>query len=144
MPRSRSRKSTSPLPQITEAPAAPAVARPGSAKPIPELQGLTLKVAGRELAVRLGERVRWHRQRADVLIEGLTKLGEVERATRDDLDPVLGRLESPRGSMEKALREHQARATYLAFVRDHLTADAVYRLDAADLRMIDLVPLPRC
>ena len=39
--------------------------------------------------------------------------------------------------------EHQARATYLAFVRDHLTADAVYRLDAADLRMIDLVPLPR-
>ena len=61
----------------------------------------------------------------------LTKLGEVERATRDDLDPVPGRLESPRGSMEKALREHQARATCLAFIRDHLTAD---------LRMIGLVP----
>lgn len=140
---SRTRKSTNPPLQITEAPAPSPGTRPGAARPLPELQGLTLKVAGRELAVRLGERVRWHRERADVLIEGLTKLGEVERATRDDLDPVLGRLESPRGSMEKALREHQARATYLAFIRDHLTADAVYRLDAADLRMIDLVPLPR-
>jgi hypothetical protein len=143
MPRSRTRKSTNPPLQIAEAPASPPGTNPGAARPLPELQGLTLKVAGRELAVRLGERVRWHRERADVLIEGLTKLGEVERATRDDLDPVLGRLESPRGSMEKALREHQARATYLAFIRDHLTADAVYRLDAADLRMIDLVPLPR-
>lgn len=108
-----------------------------------EIQGLALRVNGRELAVRLGERVRWHRERADVLIEQLARLGEVERAARDDLDAVLGRFDTPRGTMEKALRDHQARATYLAFVRDHLSADAVYRLDSADLRMIDLVPLPR-
>jgi hypothetical protein len=100
-------------------------------------------VTGRELSVRLGERVRWHRGRADVLIEQLAKLGEVERAVRDDLDTLLARLKSPRGTLERAMRAHQERAVYLAFVRDHLKADAVYRLDAADLRMIDLVPIPR-
>ena len=112
-------------------------------KMLPEIQGLALRVTGRELSVRLGERVRWHRERADVLIEQLAKLGEVERAARDDLDTLLGRLESPRGTLEKAMRAHQERAVYLAFVRDHLKADAVYRLDSADLRMIDLVPISR-
>ena len=67
----------------------------------------------------------------------------MERAARDDLDTLLGRLESPRGTLERAVRAHHERAAYLAFVRDHLNADAVYRLDSADLRMIDLVPIAR-
>lgn len=140
MPRTRTRRGTIPSAPLTEERPLPEPEKP---RTVTELQGLTLKVAGRELSVRLGERVRWHRERADVLIEQLAKLGEVERAARDDLDKILGRFDSPRGTMEKALREHQERANYLAFVRDHLTAEAVYRLDSADLRMIDLVPLPR-
>lgn len=142
MPRARTAsRSATPAP----APGGSPVQQPLTAvdKRGPEIQGLALRVTGRELSVRLGERVRWHRERADVLIEQLAKLGEVERAARDDLDTVLGRFESPRGTLERAVRTHQERAVYLAFVRDHLSADAVYRLDSADLRMIDLVPIAR-
>jgi len=91
-----------------------------------EVSGLTLTVSGRELGVRLGERVRWHREYADILIEQLGKLGDFERTV-----------------LEKALREHRERATYLAFVRDHIHPDVVYRLGPSDMRMIDLAPLPR-
>jgi hypothetical protein len=127
------------VPVLRETPADP----PSRPTPEFEIAGLALRVTGRELAVRLGERVRWHRERADVLIEQLVKLGEVDRAAADDLATSLSRFESPRGTMEKALREHQERATYLAFVRDHLRTDALYKLDSADLRMIDLVPISR-
>ena len=91
-----------------------------------EVSGLTLTVSGRELGVRLGERVRRHREYADILIEQLGKLEDVERTV-----------------LEKALREHRERAAYLAFVRDHIDPDVVYRLEPSDLRMIDLAPLPR-
>jgi len=91
-----------------------------------EVSGLTLTVSGRELGVRLGERVRRHREYADILIEQLGKLEGVERTV-----------------LEKALREHQERAAYLAFIRDHIDPDVVYRLEPSDLRMIDLAPLPR-
>ena len=42
--------------------------------------------------------------------------------------------------MEKRLREHQDRAVFLAFVRDHISQDAVFRLDSTDLKMIDMLP----
>lgn len=95
-----------------------------SPRPATEVRGLTLTVTGRELGVRLGERVRWHRERADILIEQLGKLGDLERAV-----------------LERALHDHRERATYLTFVRDHIDPDVVYRLEPSDLRMIDLVPL---
>jgi hypothetical protein len=91
-----------------------------------EVSGLTLTVNGRELGVRLGERVRRHREYADILIEQLGKLEDFERTV-----------------LEKALREHRERAAYLAFIRDHIDPDVLYRLEPSDLRMIDLAPLPR-
>jgi len=99
-----------------------------------------LTVNGRELAVRIGERIRWHRERGDTLIQQMKKLSEVEQSAAEDLATVLGRYESPRAVLEKRLREHQDRAAFLAFVRDHLSPDAVYRLESADLKMIDVLP----
>jgi hypothetical protein len=104
------------------------------------IRGIDLDVPGRELVVRIGERIRWHRQRADVLIEQLKKLSDVEQNAADDLANILGRYESPRAILEKRLRHHQERATVLAFIRDHVATGAVYRLSAADLRMIDVLP----
>lgn len=104
------------------------------------INGIALVVNGRELVVRLGERIRWHRERGDRLIAQMAKLADIERTAADDLATLLGRYESPRALLEKRLREHQDRATFLAFIRDHLAADAVYRLGADDLRMIDVVP----
>jgi hypothetical protein len=104
------------------------------------IRGIALSVNGRELAVRIAERIRWHRERGDTLIEQLKKLAEVERSAAEDLANVLGRYESPRAILEKRLREHRDRATFLAFVRDHLSPGAVYRLESSDLRMIDVLP----
>lgn len=104
------------------------------------IRGIALTVNGTELAVRIGERIRWHRERGDTLIEQMKKLTEVERTAAEDLANVLGRYESPRAILEKRLRDHRDRATFLAFVRDHIAPDQVYRLDASDLRMIDVLP----
>jgi hypothetical protein len=111
---------------------------------VPELrevvQGIRLQVTGRELAVRLGERIRWHRERGDALIEQMKKLTEVERGAADELANILGRYESPRVILEKKLREHHERASFLTFLRDHVSAEVMYRLDSTDLRMTEILP----
>lgn len=115
----------------------------GSKTPVAQevINGITVTVNGRELAVRVGERIRWHRERGDALIAQMKKLTEVERSAAEDLATMLGgRYESPRGALERRLREHQDRATFLAFIRDHISPDAVYRLTSADLKMIDVLP----
>jgi hypothetical protein len=105
------------------------------------INGITVTVNGRELAVRVGERIRWHRERGDALIAQMKKLTEVERSAAEDLATMLGgRYESPRGALERRLREHQDRATFLAFIRDHISPDAIYRLTSADLKVIDVLP----
>jgi hypothetical protein len=107
----------------------------------PELiAGITVTIKGRELAVRIADRIRWHRERGDILIQQMRKLTELERTAAEDLAYMLGRYESPRGVLEKRLREHEERASFLAFVRDHIMLDAIYRLDSSDLKMIDVLP----
>lgn len=113
------------------------MARP--ARPRDVVQGLRLHVTGKELAVRLGERIRWHRQRGDVLIEQMKKLADVEREASEDLARALTAYDSPRVRIEKQLREHQERAAFLAFLRDHLSPEDVYRLDSSDLKMTEIL-----
>ena len=116
------------------------VAEPVVPTAVEVINGIKLTVNGRELAVRVGERIRWHRERGDILIEQMKKLAEVELSAAEDLANILGRYESPRAIMEKRLREHQDRAVFLAFIRDHIAPDAVFRLDSTDLKMIDVLP----
>ena len=120
--------------------ASPQVTAPAAMRPRDVVQGLRLHVSGKELAVRLAERIRWHRQRGDVLIEQLKKLSEVEREADAELARALTAYDSPRARIEKQLREHQERASFLAFLRDHLSPDDVYRLDSSDLRMTEILP----
>jgi hypothetical protein len=119
-----------------ESPAARAVLVP----PREVVRGVTLHVTGKELAVRLGDRIRWHRERSDVLIEQIKKLVEVERAATGELANALIRYDSPRTLIEKKLNEHRERASFLAFVRDHITQDDTYRLDSSDLRTMEILP----
>jgi hypothetical protein len=67
-------------------------------------KGSSSKVRGRELAVRLGERIRWHRARGDALIAQMKKLGEIEHDAADELEDVIGRYESPRIILDRKLR----------------------------------------
>jgi hypothetical protein len=109
-------------------------------KPDEVIDGIAVTIKGRELAVRVGERIRWHRERGDRLIEQMKKLVEVERSAAEDFVTMLGRYDSPRAMLEKRLRDHQERARFLAFIRDHILQDAVYRLGSSDLRLLDVVP----
>ena len=120
----------------SNSPAAVPVIRPAGEV----IDGIKLTVNGQELAVRIGERIRWHRDRGDLLIQHMAKLAQVERNAAEDLSTMLGRYESPRAIMERRLREHQDKATFLAFVRDHIATDAVFRLDSDDLKLIDVLP----
>jgi hypothetical protein len=104
------------------------------------VEGIRLQVSGRELGVRLGERIRWHRERGDALIEQMKKLTDLELGAADALTGTLGRYESPRAVLEKKLHEHQERASFLTFLRDHVSPEEVYRLDSSDLRMTEILP----
>jgi len=104
------------------------------------IHGIRLQVTGSELAVRLEQRIRWHRDRNDALIGQMKKLAEVERDAANELANTLGRYESPRIVLEKKVREHQERASFLSFLRDHIAKDATYRLDSIDLRMTEILP----
>lgn|SRR5689334_16291749 len=104
------------------------------------IHGIRVQVRGSELAVRLNERIRWHHGRNDALIGDMKKLADLERDGRSELATVMGRYESPRAMLEEKLREHQDRAAFLTFLRDHIEKDAVYRLDSIDLRMTEILP----
>jgi len=109
-------------------------------QPLDVIHGIRLEVTGSELAVRLEQRIRWHRDRNDALIGQMKKLAEVERDAANELANTIGRYESPRLVVEKRVREHQERASFLAFLRDHIVRDATYRLDSIDLRMTEILP----
>jgi len=109
-------------------------------RPLDVIHGIRLEVTGSELAVRLEQRIRWHRDRNDALIGQMKKLAEVERDAANELANTIGRYESPRLVLEKRVREHQERASFLAFLRDHIVRDATYRLDSIDLRMTEILP----
>jgi hypothetical protein len=111
--------------------ASPAATASATTAPSREIiHGIQLQVSGRELVVRVGERMRWHRQRADLLIEQLPQLKEGD-------EPADG---SRAALLVKKLRDHQQRAAFLTFLRDHLNEEAVYRLDSVDLRMLEMLP----
>jgi hypothetical protein len=117
------------------------VARVQTPPPPAEIvHGIKLTVSGRELGVRLTDRIRWHRERGDALVTQMKRLEDVERDAGDDLANVLGRYDSPRVALDKKLREHQERASFLAFVRDHIVAEQIYKLDSTDLRMTEILP----
>jgi hypothetical protein len=104
------------------------------------IRGIQLTVTGRELVVRLSDRIRFHRERADTLIAQMTKIAEAEHEAAEDLSGTFSTYESPRVRLEKRVREHQERASFLAFIRDHVNADDVYRLDSSDLKTADILP----
>jgi hypothetical protein len=103
------------------------------------IRGIHLDVTGRELVVRLSDRIRWHHERIDALIAQMKKLRDVEHEMVHDLIAALGRYDSPRTTLERKVREHQERASFLTFVRDHLCPDDTYRLDAGDLRITEIL-----
>jgi hypothetical protein len=105
------------------------------------IEGLKLDVKAEELATRLDERIAAHTAKVEAYAAQLERLGDLGPDPSDDdvMSELRGR-GSPRRSLERKHQEHRERVALLTFVRDHLVAGEVYRLDDQDLRFAELLP----
>lgn len=109
------------------------------------IEGLKLDVSAEELAQRLSGLIAWHESRASGCDDRLQRLGEIKNEVQNidgDLDDLgwdrgFDRL---RDALERKRTHHRDRASVLEFLRDHLVAGEVYRLDVEDLRLTGLIP----
>jgi hypothetical protein len=95
------------------------------------IDGLRLTFEGEKLRTLLGERRQAHEAKAARWRHELTRGPEDQ--TEDE--PLL-----PNHICENKVEEEEWRAEVLAFIRDHIDEDEVYRLGQADLEFGDLLP----
>lgn len=93
------------------------------------IDGLRIRMPSEELATRLDERIRWHRQCVGHYA------AQLRRADSRLQDPVM-----PDQVLEHEMREHRQQAAMLTLIREHLIPGEIYCLDEADLQFADLVP----
>ena len=109
------------------------------------IEGLKLDVSAAELTQRFSGAIAWHRSRASGCAVRLRRLGEIEDEVQHidaDLDALGwdGGYGGLREALERKRTYHLERASVLEFLRDHLVAGEVYRLDMEDLRWAGLIP----
>jgi hypothetical protein len=95
------------------------------------IEGLRLTMTGEEICAALNERIRVHQRRAEHWRD------EAERTPESQTDehPLL-----PEHMCENAEEEERWRVDVLTFIRDHIDASEVYRLDQDDLAFGELLP----
>jgi hypothetical protein len=109
------------------------------------IEGLKLDVSAAELTERFSGLIAWHRSRAGGCAVRLRRLGEIQSEVRNidaDLDALGwdGGCNRLTEALERKRTHHLECASVLEFLRDHLAAGEVYRLDAEDLRWAGLIP----
>src|SRR5687767_11848511 len=95
------------------------------------IEGLKIDVTSEELKTHLDERAKYHRQKADWYssqVESLRSGGLGQN--RGSNDPI--------GSLEASLAAHRDKASYFAFLAQHLIAGEAYRLSQEDLAAIEV------
>ena len=79
--------------------------------------------------------------KVDAYAAQIRRLGDIGPDPEDnDVVAELRGGGSPRHSLERKHHQHKERAALLTFLRDHLVAGEVYRLDQEDLRFAELLP----
>lgn len=95
------------------------------------IEGLKLTMTGEEICLALNERIGIHERRAEHW------RNEAERTPESQTEeqPLL-----PTEMCENTEEEERWRIEVLAFIRDHIDASEVYRLDRRDLEFGELLP----
>jgi hypothetical protein len=108
------------------------------------IEGLKVDVSAQELVQRLAGLIAWHESRVSGCDDRLLRLGEIKTEIQDiecHLDAI--GWDSGYGGLVEALErkrtEHRERVSLLEFLRDHLVAGEVYRLDVRDLQRAGLL-----
>jgi len=107
------------------------------------IEGLTVAVRGAEIVERLSARIAHHQERVRTCERRLAQAaGEADDPEDDQGDAIFVGPQpgSPRRRIERRLRGHQERILTLAFMRDHLVPDEVYRLSEGDLASLEIIP----
>jgi hypothetical protein len=92
------------------------------------IEGLKLTMTGAQLRSQIEERIRWHQGE----IGRMSK--QLKSATGDESVPYPGRM------LENEIGRAERQIETLAFIRDYIVAEEVYRLGEFDLRFADLLP----
>jgi hypothetical protein len=108
----------------------------------PMIEGLRLDITGAVLQTHIDRRIEHYRSRNDALTGQLDRLAQpgLEDTRDDDDPPYTFRGDSPVRSTRRRLERVEARLTMLAFLREHLVADEIYRLDPDDLTVLEILP----
>jgi hypothetical protein len=117
----------------------PAGRKARATAPADIIHGIRLDVRGTDLATRITARIEWHHHREAAVRSQLQQLGEPDRGEREPSIAISQR-DSLRIGLERRLADHQQRAEFLTFVREHLSPRQVYRLNSLDFRMIEIMP----
>jgi len=103
------------------------------------IRGLELDVRGSEIVALLSDRIQWHQTRARAINTQIRKLAKIERDV-EAAAAAQGRHDSAHTTLEQKQREHQDRARFLGFVRDHVAEGRRYRLNGFDLKLTEIMP----
>ena len=105
------------------------------------IEGFRIDITVEELSRHLETRIQRHRDAAD---ECDTKRIRIEAVTPPDDDDEEGDMMACwpgyACELERRATRHRQAETALLFLRDHLVAHEIYRLDAPDLRLLELWP----
>ena len=94
------------------------------------IEGLHIQTTSQELKEHLEERANYHRDKAEWYSDQVDSLAKGIERTRMTNDPMW--------SLEESLRSHQNRASYFAFMAEHIISNEEYRLSQEDLGQIEL------
>ena len=95
------------------------------------IEGLKLTMTGEEIRAALNERIRVHERREQHWRHEAQRTPD----SQTEEHPLL-----PEHMCENEAEEERWRVDVLTFIRDHLEASEVYRLDADDLAFGELLP----
>ena len=109
------------------------------------IEGFRIEMAAQELIGYLGDRAEHHR---DAAIECDRRRARATSSTSrlDSADPdeQLGALwPAWVGELDEYAAEHRRREAAFVFLRDHVPAHEVYRLDWSDMRFLEIWPARR-
>ena len=101
-------------------------------------RGINLDVRGTALIEQASERISWHTRNAATFAAELKTIDAATERTADGLHEL--QQNARRSELTRLVRAHEEHARFLKFVKRHLVARRVYRLNLTDLTYLEIMP----
>jgi len=105
------------------------------------IDGFKIDITADELVAHLDSRITHHHGRAQECETKLQRLRALE-STSDDEEDVFDMCGASKiDGLERLATKHRNREIFLAFARNHVVANEIYRLSEDDLRLLEWLPV---